>query len=42
MAARTFSPVNHRRAAMFIFNRSGLAVCCALVVAALPLLVQYF
>ena len=28
-------------AAMFLFNRSGLAVTLALVVAALPLLIQY-
>jgi len=27
---------------MFIFNRSVLAVCLALVVAGLPVLIQYF
>ena len=42
MATRTFSPARHRRAAMFLFNRSGFAVCLALVVAAFPVLVQYF
>jgi len=26
---------------MFIFNRSGLAVCLALVVAGLPVLIQW-
>jgi hypothetical protein len=41
IVARTFSPIVHRRAAMFLFNRSGLAVCCALVVAAFPVLVQF-
>jgi hypothetical protein len=41
MAARTFSPIVHGRIAMFLFNRSGLAVCCALVVAAFPVLVQF-
>jgi hypothetical protein len=30
-----------RRAAMFLFNRSGLAVCLALVIAGLPVLIQY-
>jgi hypothetical protein len=38
---RSFSPVPERRAAMFLFNRSGLAVCLALVVAAFPVLVQF-
>jgi hypothetical protein len=38
---RTFSPVVNRRAAMFLFNRSGLAVLLALVVAGLPVLIQY-
>jgi hypothetical protein len=27
---------------MFLFNRSGLGVCLAILVAALPVLVQYF
>jgi len=27
---------------MFLFNRSTLAVCLALVVAGLPILIQYF
>jgi hypothetical protein len=26
---------------MFLFNRSGLAVCAALIVAGLPVLIQY-
>jgi hypothetical protein len=39
--ARTFSPVPQRRAAMFLFNRSGFAVCLALVVAAFPVLIQF-
>jgi len=26
---------------MFLFNRSGLAVCLALVIAGLPVLIQY-
>jgi hypothetical protein len=39
---RKVTPVAYRRAAMFLFNRSGLAVCCALIVAAFPVLVQYF
>jgi hypothetical protein len=38
---RSLSPVPDRRAAMFLFNRSGLAVCLALVVAAFPVLVQF-
>lgn len=39
--SRTFTPVLHGRAAMFIFNRSVLAVFLALLVAALPVLIQY-
>jgi hypothetical protein len=41
MRTRTFSPALHRRAAMFLFNRSGFAVCLALVVAAFPVLIQF-
>jgi hypothetical protein len=37
----TLCPVLHGRAAMFIFNRSFLAVFVALLVAALPVLIQY-
>ena len=39
--ARTFSPVVNGRTAMFLFNRSGFAVLLALVVAGLPVLLQY-
>ncbi len=38
---RTFSPDAYRRAAMFLFNRSVLSVCLALVIAGLPVLIQY-
>lgn len=41
MAPRKVTSVVHRRQAMFLFNRSGLAVVLALVVAGLPLLIQY-
>ncbi len=37
----TFSPGVNGRAAMFLFNRSGLAVCLSLIVAGLPVLIQY-
>ena len=42
MRTCTFYPVRSRRADMFLFNRSGLAVCLALVVAAFPVLLQVF
>jgi hypothetical protein len=35
------SAINRSEAAMFLFNRSGLAVILALVVAVLPVLIQY-
>ena len=38
---RTFFPVHNGRAVMFIFNRSSLAVGLALVIAGLPVLIQY-
>jgi hypothetical protein len=38
---RTFCPAIRRSYAMFLFNRSGLAVCVALVVAGLPVLLQF-
>jgi hypothetical protein len=41
MSAGTFSPDTTGRVSMFIFNRSVLAVCLALVVAGLPVLIQY-
>jgi len=41
MIPRTFAPTFNGRAAMFIFNRSGFAVLLALVVAGLPVLIQY-
>jgi hypothetical protein len=34
-------PVLHGRAAMFIFNRSLIAVFVALLVAAVPVIIQY-
>ena len=37
---RTFSPTFNGSAAMFLFNRSGLAVCLALLIACLPVLIQ--
>jgi hypothetical protein len=42
MGTATFSPTFERSAAMFLFNRSGVAVAVALVIAALPVLIQYF
>ena len=39
--ARTFAPRSNGRSAMFLFNRSTLAVVLALVIAALPVLMQY-
>ena len=39
--ARTFTPLRNGRAAMFLFNRSVLAVGVALVIAAFPVLIQY-
>lgn len=41
MRRRNFSPVAYRRTAMFVFNRSILSVCLALVIAGLPVLFQY-
>ncbi len=41
MVRRTFPPIADRRAAMFVFNRSVLSVCLALVIAGLPVLIQY-
>jgi hypothetical protein len=41
MRTATFSPTFSRRAAMFLFNRSSVAVAVALVIAALPVLIQY-
>jgi hypothetical protein len=41
MCRRNFSPVADRRVAMFVFNRSILSVCLGLVIAGLPVLVQY-
>jgi hypothetical protein len=41
MARRTFCPAIRRSQAMFLFNRSGLAVVVALVVAGLPVLLQF-
>lgn len=35
------APAIQPEAAMFLFNRSGLAVILALVVAVLPVLIQY-
>jgi hypothetical protein len=37
-----FYPGLHGKAGMFLFNRSTLAVVVALVIAALPVLIQYF
>jgi hypothetical protein len=42
MGAATFSPTFSRRAAMFLFNRSGVAVGLAILIAGLPVLIQYF
>jgi len=41
METDTLAPVLNRRAAMFLFDRSGFAVCLALLVAGLPVLLQY-
>jgi hypothetical protein len=41
MQARNVTPRIRRRLAMFLFNRSTLAVCLALMVAGLPVLLQY-
>jgi hypothetical protein len=41
MLRRNFPPVAYRRTAMFVFNRSILSVCLGLVIAGLPVLVQY-
>lgn len=41
MARRNLAPASIRSYAMFLFNRSGLAVCLALVVAGLPVLLQF-
>jgi len=38
---RNFTPAFNRSYAMFLFNRSGLAVCLALVVAGFPVLLQF-
>jgi hypothetical protein len=42
--SRLWSRMRHQEpgVAMFLFNRSGLAVVLALVVAALPVFIQYF
>jgi hypothetical protein len=42
MDTRTVAPGSIRSADMFLFNRSVLAVGLALLVAGLPVLVQYF
>jgi hypothetical protein len=42
MSKRNFTPGSIRSAAMFLFNRSVLAVGLALLVAGLPVLVQFF
>jgi hypothetical protein len=42
MGTRNFAPGPIRSAAMFLFNRSVLAVGLALLVAGLPVLVQFF
>ena len=42
MGTRNFTPGFIRSAAMFLFNRSVLAVGLALLVAGLPVLVQFF
>jgi hypothetical protein len=42
MGTRNFIPGSTRSAAMFLFNRSVLAVGLALLVAGLPVLIQYF
>jgi hypothetical protein len=41
MERRTFSPAP-QESAVFIFNRSSLGVCLAILVAALPVLIQYW
>jgi hypothetical protein len=41
MQRRTFPPDAYRRVAMFLFNRSVLSVCLALVIAGLPVVLQY-
>jgi hypothetical protein len=41
MERRTFSR-SQPEIVMFLFNRSGLGVCLAILVAALPVLLQYF
>ena len=41
MAGRNVAPASTRSYAMFLFNRSGLAVCLALVIAGLPVLLQF-
>ena len=41
MPRRNLAPTSIRSYAMFLFNRSGLAVCLALVVAGLPVLLQF-
>jgi hypothetical protein len=42
ISRRTVAPEVRRSATMFLFNRSVLAVSLALVIAGLPVLVQYF
>jgi hypothetical protein len=42
MAGATFCSRISRSAAMFLFNRSALAVCLALAVAGTPILIQFF
>jgi hypothetical protein len=41
MWKRSFPPNADRRAAMFVFNRSVLSVCLALLIAGLPVVIQY-
>ena len=41
MRAGNFPPDTTGRVSMFVFNRSVLAVCLALVIAGLPVLIQY-
>jgi hypothetical protein len=41
MGGRTFSPAQQENV-MFLYNRSGLGVCLAILVAALPVFIQYF
>jgi hypothetical protein len=41
-AGAYFLSCTQQESVMFLFNRSGLGVCLAILVAALPVFIQYF